>query len=130
MPLVTDFSCDICKSRVEDPHFKIGEQYGEPLHAHKECIPTLLSMVQDVLSNSTIKKEFHFTDGSMISKESYVPPMIDPVEEMKKPEIITKIMGVQKRMPIFVQKLQVTFEYIEENIGLIGSLATWDCLYE
>ena len=130
MPLVTEFSCDICKSRSKDPHFKIGEEYGEPLHAHKECIPILLTMVQGVLSNSTIKKDFNFTDGSMISKDTCVPPMIDPVEEMKKPEIIAKIMDVKQRMPVFVRKLQVTIEYIEENIGLIGLLATWDCMYE
>ena len=130
MPLVTDFICDICKTRPADPHFKIGEQYGEPLHAHKECIPILLSSVQGILFNSTIKKEFNFTDGSMISKESCVPPMIDLVEEMNKPEIIEKSMVIKQRMPVFIQKLQVTFEYIEENINLICSLATWDCLYE
>ena len=49
---------------------------------------------------------------------------------MNKPEIIEKSMVIKQRMPVFIQKLQVTFEYIEENINLICSLATWDCLYE
>ena len=130
MPLVTDFSCDICKSRSSDPHFKIGEEYGEPLHAHKECMPVMLTMLQGVLSNSTIKKDFNFTDGSMISKDTCVPIMIDAEEEMKKPEIIAKITKFQQRMPVFVQKFQVSIDYINDNIGLISTLSTWDCLYE
>ena len=130
MSLVAEFSCDFCKTRSTDPHFKIGEKYGEPLHAHKECIPALITMVKSIISNSTIKTEIDFTDTTMISEDTIIPPMIDAMEEMKKPEIREIIMVVIRRMPIFIQKLGLTSEYIEENNGLIGTLATWDCLFD
>ena len=130
MSLVAEFSCDFCKSRSSDPHFKIGEKYGEPLHAHKECIPALITMVQSIISNSTIKTELDFTDVSMISEDTIIPLMIDPMEEMKKPEIREKIMVVKRRMPIFIQKLCLTSDFIEKNYGLFGTLITWDCLFD
>jgi hypothetical protein len=130
MSLVAEFICDFCKSRSLDPHFKIGEKYGEPLHAHKECIPALITMVNSIISNSTIKTELDFTGVTMISEDTIIPPMIDAMEEMKKPEIREKIMVVIRRMPIFIQKLNLTNDYIEENNGLIGTLTTWDCLFD
>lgn len=130
MPLVTEFSCDVCNSRSSEPHFKIGEKYGEPLHAHQECLPILLTMAQGIISNSAIKKELNFNDESMISTNAYVPSMIDPVEEVKKPEILEKIMEVKRRTPVFVRKLRATISFIEENINFISTLSTWDCLYE
>ena len=107
MPIVYEFICNICKSSSTDPHFKIGEQYGEPLYAHRMCIPVLLAMVKGLLSNSTIKKDINFTDGSMISKDTCVPTIIDPEEEIKKPKIREMIIQVQQRLPVFIKKFKL-----------------------
>ena len=127
--LVPEFKCDISGS-AKEPLYKIGEEYGEPLHCTEECIGLLLTLLHNIISESTFpKKDFDLRE--MVSEDTVTPELINPHEEMKKFSIRMKIMEVQKRMPILLSMLeQHPRRFINENMGIIGTLATWDCLFD
>ena len=126
---IPEFKCDISGSTKEPLH-KIGEEYGEPLHCTKGCIALLLTVLHNIISKSTFpKKDFNLHE--MISEDTVTPEMINPHEEMKKFSVRMKIIKVQKRMPILLSMLEEhSHSFIRENMGIIGTLATWDCLFE
>jgi hypothetical protein len=127
--LVPEFYCDISGS-AEEPLYKIGEEYGEPLYCTERCIAHLLTLLHNIISKSTFpKKDFELNE--MISEDTFTPEMINPHEEMKKFSVKLKIMKVQKRIPILLEMLEEhPRRFINDNMGIIGTLTTWDCLFE
>tara|TARA_Y100000022_G_C13167137_1_gene336797 strand:+ start:245 stop:640 length:396 start_codon:yes stop_codon:yes gene_type:complete len=126
---IPEFKCDISGS-TEEPLHKIGEEYGEPLHCTKGCIALLLTVLHNIISKSSFpKKDFDLRE--MVSKDTVTPELINPHEEMKKFSVRMKIIKVQKRIPVLLSMLeQQPRRFINENMGIIGTLATWDCLFE
>ena len=127
--LAPEFHCDISGS-AEEPLYKIGEEYGEPLYCTEGCIAQLLTVLHNIISKSTFpKKDFELQD--MISEDTVTPEMINPHEEMKKFSVKVKIINMQKRIPILLEMLEEhPRRFISENMGIIGTLTTWDCLFE
>lgn len=127
--LVPEFHCDISGS-ADEPLFKIGEEFGEPLHCTEANIAELLTLLSNIISKSKFnKKDFDYR--SMVSDDTVTPEMINPHEEMKKPDVRMKIMKIQFKIPKILEMMEdVSKKFISEHMGIIGTLTTWDCLYE
>ena len=128
--IVPEFSCDVCCTNHQEPLYKFGEKYGQPLCSHEDCMPILLSMFHTTITESNCSKtNFEDEYSDMISKKSFVTKMIDPNEEMKKPEVIKNIVNIQQKIHQFLKKFpKLTPYFIKHNSRFIGALSTWECL--
>lgn len=128
MSLVSKYNCDHCSIK-DRPLFSIGEQFGDPLHSHEECIPFLLSKLQGIIETSECaKKDFQYK--FMVSKESEIPIKINPKDEMDKVEVREKIKSMLTKYPSFIKMFHnKSMEFINSNKTIFLTISTWDCLY-
>ena len=100
MSVIPEYHCDLCHSKYDEPLYSIGSTYGESIHGHKDCIPEVLVILENIIEQSNLpKKDFIFSN--MISEGTSLPKMINPIEEMKDPDLCNKINNLQKKCRIF-----------------------------
>ena len=130
MSLVPKYNCDHCSIECDErPLFSIGDEFGDPLHGHEECVPFLLSKLQGIIETSECaKKDFHYK--FIVSKKAEIPIKINPKEEMEKMEVKEKIKSMFANYPSFIKMFPTkSSEFISDNQSLFLTLSTWDCLY-
>ena len=122
--------CDLCKMNFDQPLFKIGESCGDPIHGHSKCLPIILIKLETILRKAFPIKTGFVSVLDMVSSESFITKLIDPREEMRLPEVRSKIMKFFSNKKAFMTLLSdLNPTFIEENSSIINTLVSWDCLY-
>lgn len=125
---VPSITCDLCKGYKGGLFSICSGDSTTPIHFHSECREKALQSIKRILNDSNcndIWKTWNFEE--MVSADPEEAKLINPYEEMMKPDVYRNIINHQ----VALKKNRGFFTNAnEQDMHIITNLVTWSELFE